>query len=95
MEMILRLMVIALFSTSALILLYAVFRRPFTYHLVGIIIWCAHVIVFTVCATLRATGLCHLDYHILNMWSNVVRLHGGIVMLTTGLYYVDRKDLMR
>lgn len=95
MEMGLRLLVLVLFSISAIILGFAFFRRPFTYHLLGILIWCLHVIAFTICSTLRAAGVLPIDVHVLNMWSNVVRLHGGIVMFTTGLYYVDRKDVFR
>ena len=95
MEMGLRLLVIGLFSISAIILGFAYLRRPFTYHLLGIIVWCLHVILFTFCATMRAVGACPVDPHLINMWSNVVRIHGGIVMFTTALYYVDRKELKR
>lgn len=95
MEMGLRLLVIILFSVSAAVLSFAYIKRPFTYHLLGIIVWCLHVILFTVCAALRSIGLCSVDPHFINMWSNVVRIHAGIVMFTTALYYVDRRELMQ
>lgn len=95
MEMAVRVLVVLLFTISTLILTFAFFRRPYTYHLVGIIIWCLHVILFTVCAMLRAIGVFSVDSYVLNIWSNIVRIHGGIVMLSTGLYYVDRKDALR
>lgn len=95
MEMAIRLLVIILFSASAFILFYAYKRFPLTSHLLGIFIWCIHVIIFTVMAIVSAMGILCVEPRYLNVWSNVVRVHGGIVMFTTGLYYVSRKDLIQ
>ena len=94
MEMAIRALIILLFSTSAIILLYAYVKRPFTYHLLGVIIWCVHVILFTSVAILCIECILEITPKSLNVWSNVVRLHGGIVVFTTGLYYLDKRGLL-
>ena len=95
-EMVVRLLVICLFSISAAVLSYAYLRRPYSYHLLGIVVWCFHVVIFTVFAAARSAAILSIDPHIINVWSNIVRIHGGIVMFTTGLYYIDsRKDILQ
>ena len=89
-SLVLRILIILLFSASAIISLYAIRKRKRSYHLWGIAIWCGHVVVFTTVALLRAVGLLTIDPNYLNMWSMAVRLHGGIVCFTTAVYYAAR-----
>jgi hypothetical protein len=91
MEMTIRFIIIALFSSSAAILYYAYRKNPWAYQLPGLIIWCLHVILFTTFAILRVVGLIEIDYRYMNIWSNVVRIHAGIVMLATALYYAKKE----
>jgi hypothetical protein len=87
---ILRILVMLLFSGSAIVSLYAVHKRRHSYHLWGIAIWCCHVVVFTFVTQLRSFGILTISPNYLNMWSMVVRLHGGLVCLTTAIYYADK-----
>lgn len=94
-EMVIRLIIIFLFSASVCILLYAWKTKPYTAHLPGIIVWCLHVIVFTTVALFNAVDILCIDVYHLNLWSNIIRIHGGIVMVTTGWYYAStRKELL-
>jgi hypothetical protein len=95
-EMMMRGLIILCFGTSAVILAYAHLKQPYTPHLIGIIIWCLHIIVFTFVAALCCVGIFYIDPHYLNLWSNTVRLHGGICLLSTALYYLlfRKKELL-
>ena len=88
--LILRLLIILLFSVSTAVLLYAYKKRSGTYHLIGIAVWCVHVVVFTVIAMLCVAGVLTINHLWLNMWSNTVRLHGGIVVLSLAVFYITR-----
>lgn len=88
--LVLRITIIVLFSVSTVILLYAYKKRTGTYHLIGIAGWCIHVIVFTVFATLYASGILTIDHLWLNIWSNAVRIHGGLVALSLAVFYATR-----
>ena len=88
--MALRLLIILLFSASAIISLYAIKKLKRSYHLWGIAIWCGHVVVFTIAAQWCVNGLLTIDPAYLNMWSNAVRFHGGIVCFTTAVYYATK-----
>jgi len=91
--LLLRLLIIVLFSISTAVLLYAYLVRRWTYHLIGIAVWCVHVIVFTVFATLSASGILTIGHLWLNIWSNAVRLHGGLVVLSLAAYYATRPKI--
>lgn len=91
--LILRFLIIALFSLSTATLLYAYIKRGQTYHLVGIAVWCIHVVVFTVFATLSVTEVLTIDHLWLNIWSNTVRMHGGLVALSLAVYYATRPKI--
>jgi hypothetical protein len=82
-----------LFSISAAVSFYAA-QKARSYQLWGIGFWCIHVVCFTVIATLYAAGILTIDYLWLNIWSNAVRLHGGIVCLTIAVYhmFLPRKE---
>lgn len=95
MALILRLLIIALFSSSATILLYAYKKRKRTHHLVGIAGWCIHVVVFTVFVMLYMSHTLTVSTIYLNMWSSTVRLHGGIVCLATAIYCLRVQPLRR
>ena len=88
--LILRLLILILFSISTAILFYAYKKRSGTYHLIGIAGWCIHVIAFTVFATLYVSGILTIDHLWLNIWSNAVRLHGGLVALSLAVFYATR-----
>ena len=90
--MALRIIVMLLFLTSAGISLYAARKRTYAPHLWGVAAWCIHVVGFTLIATLRAVGTLTISPTYLNIWSNAVRLHGGIVVLSTALYYLFKKE---
>ena len=90
--MALRLLVITLFLCSAAISFLA-YRKSGVYHFIGIAFWCMHVVVFTVIAMLVAIGFLTIDYLWLNMWSNTVRLHGGIMALSSAIFYVARPKI--
>jgi len=87
-EMVIRTLVVLCFGISAAILFYAHRKHPYTAHLPGLIIWCLHVIVFTLVVILHHIGLINIAPRYLNIWSNIVRLHGGICMIATGWYYI-------
>ena len=89
-SMVLRLLVIILFLCSAAISLFAYFKRGHPPHLLGIALWCIHVVGFTVIAMLVALDVLTINRIWLNIWSNTVRLHGGIVVFTTGIFYIFR-----
>lgn len=88
--LILRLLIIVLFSISAAVSLYAYRRRSGTYHLVGIAGWCIHVVIFTTFAALSVSGILTIDRLYLNLWSNAVRFHGGLVALSLAVFYATR-----
>lgn len=95
MEMLLRLTVALFFGASAIILLYAYFKQRHVPHLFGISVWCWHVVLFTMVTAFRAAGFLTppwMDYHFLNVWSNIVRLHGGIMVFSTAIYYISKKE---
>ena len=92
--LILRLLIIVLFSASTAITVYAYKKRSGKYHLMGVAGWCIHVIVFTAFATLSALGILTIDHLWLNIWSNTVRLHGGIVALSLAMFYATRPKLV-
>ena len=87
----LRLLVILIFSVSAAISLYSIIKTRGNYHLVGVIIWCLNVVCFTAVAGLCSYGVIHITVDVLNIWSSVVRLHGGIVILTISIYNLSRR----
>ena len=89
MAVILRLLIMVLFLASAGVSIYAA-RKVNRYHLWGIAAWCIHVVVFTGSATLSASHVLTISHEWLNMWSNTVRLHGGIVALSIALFYAAR-----
>lgn len=94
-EMMVRCIIILLFSASVGILLYAWRTKPYTSHLPGIIAWCLHVILFTLVALLVAIDIICIDWYHLNIWSNIIRIHGGLLMVTTGYYYAStRKEFL-
>jgi hypothetical protein len=95
MEMVLRGLVIMLFLLSTAVLIYAYRHRPFTSHLFGIIVWCMHVVAFTFIAILRSLGIVSLSPEHMNLWSNTVRLHGGIVLFTVAIYYLSRRNAVK
>lgn len=90
-EMMLRLTIALFFGASAIILLYAYRKQRHVPHLLGIAIWCVHVLIFTMVAAFRAIGFCGIDAYLLNLWSSVVRLHGGIMVFSTAVYYLSRR----
>jgi hypothetical protein len=94
MEMLLRLTVALFFGASALLLLYAYFKQRHVPHLFGISVWCWHVVLFTMMTTFRAAGFLSIDAHFLNVWSNIVRLHGGIMVFSTAIYYLSKKEFI-
>jgi hypothetical protein len=94
--MLTRLLTILFFSFSAGILFYAAKNRARTYHLVGIAIWCIHVVLFTTVVLLYSAGIVTIiRVEGLNLWSATVRLHGGIMCFVTALHYVSKKELLR
>lgn len=92
--LILRVLIIVLFSASTAVLLYAYKKRSGTYHLVGIAGWCIHVILFTAVATLYALSTLTIDTLWLNLWSNAVRFHGGLVALSLAVYYATKPKVI-
>jgi hypothetical protein len=89
-----KLLTILFFSASAGILLYAAKKRIRTYHLIGIAVWCIHVVLFTTAVLLYSAELLSiLKPAGLNLWSSTVRLHGGIMCFFTALHYVSKKEL--
>lgn len=88
--LVLRLLIIVLFLASAAVSLYAYKKRSGTYHLVGIAGWCIHVVIFTTLAALSVSGILTIDHLWLNLWSNTVRLHGGLVALSLAVFYATR-----
>jgi hypothetical protein len=90
-----RLLTILFFLFSAAILLYATKKRNGTYHLIGIAIWCIHVVVFTTVVLLcSADTLTIIGAKGLDLWLNAVLLHGGIMVFVTSLHYVSKKRLI-
>lgn len=90
-EMLLRLLVALFFGFSAAILLYAYRKQRHVPHLLGIAIWCIHVVLFTMVVVFWAVGILFIEPHTLNMWSSIVRLHGGIMVFGTAVYYVSKR----
>jgi len=89
-----RLLTILFFSASAAILLYAARKRNGTYHLIGIAIWCIHVVLFTTAVLLYSVDiLTIIGLEGLNLWSSTVMLHGGIMCFFTAIHYVSKKEL--
>ena len=88
--LILRVIIIVLFSASTAVSLYAYKKRSCTYHLVGVAVWCIHVIGFTAVATLVAYKVLTITPEWLNIWSNAVRFHGGLVALSLAVYYATK-----
>jgi len=88
--MALRIMIIVLFASSTAISLYAYFKRRQTYHLLGIALWCLHVIVFTAFVMLSVSGILTIEHLWLNLWSNAVRFHGGLVALSLAVFYATK-----
>lgn len=95
MALVFRLLIITLFSTRAVILLYAYKKRQRTYHLIGIACWCIHVVAFTIFVMLYMSHILTVSTIYLNMWSSTVRLHGGIVCLATAVYFLKVQPLRR
>ena len=92
--LLLRILIVILFSASAAVSLYAYKKRSGTYHLVGIAGWCIHVILFTGVATLYALHALTIDTLWLNLWSNAVRFHGGLVALSLAVYYATKPKVI-
>jgi hypothetical protein len=90
-----RLLIILFYAVSTAVLFYAIRRRNGTYHLVGIIAWCIHVLVFTGVTLLYAMDITTiLGPKGLNLWSMTVRLHGGLLVFSLGLHYASKKELI-
>ena len=90
-EMMLRLTIALFFGASAIILLYAYWKQRHVSHLLGIAIWCINVLIFTMVAAFKAVGILFVESHTLNVWSNIVRLHGGIMVFSTALCYGSKR----
>lgn len=88
-----RVAIIAVYSLSVAISLYAMVVTRKNYHLIGVVVWCCNVLAFTLVALLRAVGIVNISATVLNIWSSVVRLHGGLVMLSMSVYYMVRSSL--
>lgn len=91
-EMFLRLTVALVFGASAVLSFYA-YREQRRPHLLGIAIWCSHVVLFTMVAALKVVGIFYIESELLNIWSNTVRLHGGIMVFSISLYYLSRRSI--
>ena len=80
-----RFVIVGFFLVLVILLLIAIRRqkdnsimRKYLFNWLG---WAVHVLGFTIITTLRAMDFLSIDVITLNVWSNVVRLHGGITMM--------------
>ena len=89
-SLLLRIVIIILFAASASLSLYTARVYDRAYHLKSIAFWCIHVMVFTVVAALSVKKWLLIDPLWLNLWSNTVRLHGGIVAFSLAWHYASK-----
>ncbi|NIQ88685.1 MAG: hypothetical protein GWN93_06220 [Deltaproteobacteria bacterium] len=57
----------------------------------AMLFWCVNVIAFTAVTILRALGVMEVDVHALNVWSGIVRMHGGLTILVLSIYFYVRR----
>jgi hypothetical protein len=79
-----RALIVGFFTVLVLLILVSIRRykeyRVLVKYLVNWLFWAVHVLLFTIVSALRAGGVISVPVESLNVWSNAVRLHGGITM---------------
>ena len=91
-EMATRIAIVVVFSSCAIVSLYAMRKsNRYSYLLLGVVLWCLNVVAYTVATGLRAEGIHDIGHEVIRTWSRLVRLHGGIVVLSMSIYYVARR----
>ena len=85
-----RLIILSLYTVGGAFSLYVVVAKK-SWPAVALFTYCVNAVAFTTLTVVCALGILCVDVYALNMWSGIVRMHGGFTLIALSIYFYVRR----